>query len=348
MDQLNVLAMDGGNGYNTASVLTGVQTQLGSNPDASTFLNGVDLFAGTSDGGINALYLAFNENPTAALAGIGTFWQDILKDMSPCADWNPGSLLGALVGHRSILSSEPMEQTFIEYFGQDTTLGDLPHKVLIVSFQLDNERERHPLWVPRFFTNWGPHATPDEKVVDVALRTSALPIEMPIYQAMSEEGPGFVDGGVVANNPGMCALSRIIEEGRGKNVDLSTLLGETVMWSIGTGRNALGSTTYLDPEFENGRASWGYGQWMLDPARPLLLLDLVLQAGGEAVSDQCRQILHRQFFRTQPMLKKGLVPNDPETTKLLKETIAWMKSVGWVSRQKPAATKTAKKSQDTA
>ncbi|MCH9650136.1 MAG: patatin-like phospholipase family protein [Deltaproteobacteria bacterium] len=334
MNPSNILAMDGGNGFNTASILTGLQKQLTPDPSATNFLNGIDLFAGTSDGGINALFLAAHQDPTAALADIDSFWQSILKDMNPCASAFPGSLLLAFMGQKSILSSKPMEETFIEFFGQDTTLDDLEHPVLIVSFKLDNEREHNRRWVPKYFSNWGPHATGSEKVVDVALRTSALPIEMPIYQGMDQEGPGYVDGGMVANNPSMCAIAQLIEASERDGVSVGELLGEMSLLSIGTGRNVIGDTVFLDPDFHDGRASWGYSQWLFDASRPLLLVDLMLQAAVEAVSKQCHQILRKSFFRAQPTLEKGLVPDDPATTELLKEVILWMRSVGWIPRAK--------------
>jgi hypothetical protein len=84
------------------------------------------------------------------------------------------------------------------------------HIVLVPSFQLDNMDPSFPSagsepkinrrWVPRFFHNLNDSDSLDEKVVDVALRSSAAPTYFGIYQ-------GYVDGGVFANNPALCAIT---------------------------------------------------------------------------------------------------------------------------------------------
>jgi predicted acylesterase/phospholipase RssA len=320
---LRILSMDGGNGHNTAALLGKIPRLLPTPQEKTTFLNGVDLFAGTSDGGINALFFAKHADPTLALQEINAFWEDVLQTMLPKKSWRPGRGLGILSGVASILSSKPMEDYFIEYFGSDTTLGDLKHEVFIVSFQLDNERpDRLRSWKPRFFTNSGEHA-PDrlERVVDVALRTSALPIEMPIYQSESETGSGYVDGGVVANQPAMCVLAHALRKG--------AQLGDIQILSVGTGRNMLGGPSYLDPKFHDGRAAWGYRQWLFDTKRPLVLLDIFLQAGMEAVTIQCRELLRESFFRLEPTLQNGQVVDDDNTFLQLEAAARWIQKSDW-------------------
>lgn len=88
--------------------------------------------------------------------------------------------------------------------------------VLVPAFQLDNMDPKAPSadtvtstnrrWIPRFFHNLNNSESLDEKVVDIALRSSAAPTYFPIYQ-------GFVDGGVFANNPALCAITTALSAG---------------------------------------------------------------------------------------------------------------------------------------
>ncbi len=70
---IKVLAMDGGNGINTAILLS----RLEAASSQQNFLSQTDIFAGTSAGGINALFFAASDNPTAALAHIQQFWNEV-------------------------------------------------------------------------------------------------------------------------------------------------------------------------------------------------------------------------------------------------------------------------------
>jgi patatin-like phospholipase/acyl hydrolase len=326
-----ILSLDGGNGLNTAILLDDVQTDLLAAGQSGVFLDQVDLFCGASAGGINSLFFAFQEDPNQALADIKTFWQDIYSQINPCANWHPGGILGAFAGFTSILSTTKLREFFISYFGSQTTLGDLKKKVLILSFELDNGNAFARSWKPKLFHNL-PADSPDlaELVVDVALRTSAFPIEFPIYQSLAGTGSGYVDGGLVANQPAMCAVAQALRLAQNKQDDLRLL-------SIGTGRNVIGTTEYLAPTYTDGEANWGYGQWLFSAQEPLVLLDLVLQATMEIVTFQCRSVLGDHYFRLEPTLKRGLVQGDKRTAVEVAATAAWLVASGWVPPIPPAA-----------
>jgi hypothetical protein len=318
-----ILSLDGGNGLNTAVLLDDVEADLTAAGESGGYLDQVDLFCGTSAGGINSLFFAFQEDPNQALADMKTFWQDIYTQINPCANWNPGGLLGALAGFDPILSNTKLKEFFLNYFGAQTTLGDLKRKVLILSFELDNGNAFARSWKPKLFHNLLP-GDPDlaELVVDVALRTSAFPVEFPIYQGMAETGSGYVDGGLVANQPAMCALAQALRLDR-KPEDLRLL-------SIGTGRNVIGNSQYLNPTYINGQANWGYGQWLFSAQQPLVLLDLVLQATMEIVTYQCRALIGDHYFRLEPRLKRGLVSGDKRTAAEVAATAKWLTASGWI------------------
>ena len=115
------------------------------------------------------------------------------------AFWNEVRDLNKLIG--ADYTQSPLKKALVKAMG-DKTLAELEKQVLISSFDLDNSPVKPGsmrTWKPKFFQNFvGPGSDGQEKVIDVALRTSAAPTYFPIYQ-------GYIDGGVVANNPSMCA-----------------------------------------------------------------------------------------------------------------------------------------------
>lgn len=329
MSVYRILSMDGGNALNVAILLNMINTSLGSGGDPQPFINNVDLFAGTSSGAVNALFLAFHDDPTSALAGITDFWKNVYGDVVSAESLS--RVLLSVAGVEALGTSSKLRDYLIGYFGAQTTLGDLKHNVLVVSFQLDNQAPKDRRWKPKIYHNFGGHDEPDraELVVDVALRTTALPILLPIYQGLAGTGPGFVDGGVVANNPAMCALAEVLHQLQ-RGLQERTSFSETLLLSLGTGRNVIGSETYVDPPMQNGVADWGYRQWLLDIARPLLLLDIFLEGGMDAVDYQCRHLLRERFHRLNPLQKNMLIPNDEETQKQVQAAVGWINASGWL------------------
>ena len=133
------------------------------------------------------------------------------------------------------------------------------------------------MWNPKFFHNFaGDDSDGKERVVDVALRTSAAPTYFPAYQ-------DFVDGGVVANNPAMAALAQALDSGTANQK-----LADIRLFSVGTG---------LSPTFVPGEShNWGIAQW----ARRLV--DMMI-GGMMGVADyECSRLLRKKYFRLAPVL----------------------------------------------
>ncbi|HRE25738.1 MAG TPA: hypothetical protein PK954_03810, partial [Anaerolineales bacterium] len=109
-----------------------------------------------------------------------------------------------------------------------------------------------------------------ELAVDVALRTSAAPTYFPIVD-------GFVDGGVIANNPSMCALAQALDPKRGAG----QALADVRILSLGTGQNQ---------EFiETDDTDWGLAQWMPH------LVGVMIDGAMDLANYQCRQILGEHY-----------------------------------------------------
>jgi patatin-like phospholipase/acyl hydrolase len=300
MSKYRLLTLDGGGirGVLTSVLLERLEA-------AHPFINRVDLIAGTSTGGIIALGLAAGYSP----AEIGTLYrlhgQDVFADSLIDDLLDFGRLAGAEY------SLDNLYQILIDRFG-DMTLADLPKKVLIPTLDLDNghpDPERRT-WKPKFFHNFpGPDSDGDQNVVDVALRTSAAPVYFPVYQ-------GFIDGGLVANNPSMCALAQAIHPQTGGQA-----IEDVVVLSVGTGRNP----QHLALQNED----WGLAQW----ARHLL--SLMMEGSAGTADYQVRQTLGGRYRRLNPLLPGPFDLDDVEKISVLEEiagevdlssTLSWLRA----------------------
>jgi patatin-like phospholipase/acyl hydrolase len=159
-------------------------------------------------------------------------------------------------------------------------LNELSKKVLISSFDLDNEATgfgKVRAWKPKYFHNFpGEDSDGYQKVVDVALYTSAAPTFFPVYK-------GFIDGGVISNNPSMCALAQALEPDTG-----GQSLRDVRLLSIGTGVN---------PKFLIGEdEDWGFVQWAPH------VISLMMEGSTGLADYQCRQILRNRYMRVNPVL----------------------------------------------
>jgi patatin-like phospholipase/acyl hydrolase len=230
----------------------------------------VDLLAGNSTGGIIALGLAKGLDPEK----LRTLYYDrspvIFRDSFLDDLRDLGNVVGAEYSNKNLRKE-------LEAVLGVTRLQDLKRRVLIASFDLDNE-DPNPAkrgWKPKFFHNFpGEDTDGRERAVDVALYTSAAPTYFPSVD-------GYIDGGVVANNPSMAAIAQTQDE-RAK-IPERPRLEEIVLLSIGTGR--------VMSRIEGKRRDWGLAQW----AKPLVKLMLY---GTVGVPDyQCRQMLGDRYHR---------------------------------------------------
>lgn len=232
----NILTLDGGGirGVFTARLLE----RLNEVPALKGFLNEFMLISGTSTGGILALGLAAGLSPSRLVK--------LYKDNGSAifdSPWHRGmTTLGGLSGPK--YRNDGLRKTLLSVFGE-STLGSLQRHVLLPAFDLDNYdgSDGNALSGPRmakakFFTNFEGSVDANYKIVDAAMATSAAPTFFPAHN-------GFVDGGVVANNPVMCAVAEAIKRGH----PLSSLK----VLSVGTGHSP-----YFIKDKENaGLIGWG-------------------------------------------------------------------------------------------
>ena len=275
-----VLSMDGGGirGVLTARLLAHIRDQR------PHFLDHVDLFAGTSTGSILAVALAKGLPPAEIVSlyqnrSQEIFHQNVLTRLAHFvhSEYTTGDRFNAI--HTVI---------------GDGTLGDLPRRVLIATVDLDsnNEAANPPLrsWKAKFYHNYpqdnGGQPNPDVnvKAIDAIMKSSAAPTYFPLYQ-------GFVDGGVVANNPSMCALAQACNPNTGKQAP-----DDVVLLSLGTGAR---------PEFlTNQNDAWGFAQWIPH------LLNLIFDTSSGLAEYQCAQVIAACFHRVNPLLPSAIGLDD--------------------------------------
>jgi hypothetical protein len=256
----HVLALSGGGyrGLYTATVLSELETAMGG-PIASHF----DLICGTSAGGMLALGLAA-EIPARELK---TLFEEHGSRIFGCRSWLR-RLLGFWLTAKH--DSAGLREVLTERF-QDTTIGDLKHRVLVPAVNYSTGRGQ-------FFKT--PHDPSFEldyrmKVVDVALATAAAPVYFPL--ARNDRGV-FADGGLVGNAPGLFGLHEV-------NTFLAPNQGARIrVLAIGT--MTIGATVRGGASLDRGFGKWRGG-----------LFDLVISAQESSVDYMLRQSLGRDYFQ---------------------------------------------------
>ncbi len=309
MATYRVLAIDGGGIRGLLPVL--LLQRLSAVTGLRDFLDSVDLIAGTSTGGLIALTLACNIGldkirDLFIQKGPEIFddsWMDDLADL--------GRLRGAEY------KTEPLRRELRRLCGL-TSLRQLAKHVLITSFDLDNGDSTLRVWKPKLFHNLpGKESDGELSVVQVGLYTSAAPTFFPSVD-------GYIDGGVYASNPAMCALAQTQD----RRYEPVHPLNEVILLSLGTGINL---------QFIRGvNLDWGYAQWI----RPLV--GLILDATSGVADYQCRQMLGEHYHRLDPFFPQGVTIRLDEVKKIpfllefaekveLEPAIAWLQHF-WMPR----------------
>jgi patatin-like phospholipase/acyl hydrolase len=275
-DSTKILSIDGGGirGLIPALVLDRIEQKTGRST-ADLF----DVIAGTSTGGILALGLTCTGE-----TGRPRYSAAELADMYV----NDGATIfphEIFAQERQLLGpkypSTGREKALTEKLG-DARLRDTFEDVEVIVTSYDIERR-----APVFFRSAIARQSTEYDFLarDVALATSAAPTYFaPVRLPAPDPQPAYalVDGGVFANNPGMCAF-----------VDDTTVKGEsdgTLMVSLGTGV----LTRRLPYEDAKG---WGLIEWA--PR----VLDVVFDGVSDTVDYQLKTILGERYHRLQVTLE---------------------------------------------
>jgi hypothetical protein len=298
------------------------------------FLKRVDLFAGTSTGGIIAIGLASGV-PVSTLVDIYlTQGAEVFKPYRPFSAVPPPELI-AMYPQAALLpellhvkyTDEGLKKLIMETFPAEKTLRELSRKVLVTTYDLFQTELK--AWTPTSLTNLPGNKTGDIRVIDAALSTSAAPVYFPphVFQQNGEQR-AFVDGGVYANNPGTLAAASVMASGTLKRRGLA--FENIKLLSLGTGftLDGIPQKNLLPP------LSYGVLAWLFPFAQPPTPEFPLLAALMDGVSDldtfQCRQILGDNFRRGNVQLTKSINLDDyQQVGELKKMTEKYMASAEW-------------------
>lgn len=347
-----ILSCDGGGirGLLTALVLKRLDEEAG-------FLGRVDLFAGTSTGGILALGLAGDLSIDAILGLYRTQGRRIFERFDPgTAKRNPlldlawgrlkdranpdaRKMFEAFEKYKDFLwyplyDNRGLEAVLRELFPTDPTLASLGsgRRVLVTTLQLRSDAGR---WTPVVLHNLGPEGrAADSHVVEAALSTSAAPLFFPPYPHATL---GYcVDGGLFANSPGSLAMAAALRAGRP--------LESIRMLSVGTG-----GTDHAMPvphlpllglkERNYGMLPWLFPvDWGQTPRFPLV--SMLMESGSLADAVACRQVLEGRYRRVQVPLRETIALDEFDKIERLEaaaeaffETPEWAEARNWVREQ---------------
>jgi patatin-like phospholipase/acyl hydrolase len=288
-----ILSIDGGGirGIIPGRILESIEARTG-RPIATLF----DMIAGTSTGGILALGLtkpnAARTGPALPASALVKLYEDEGNTIFNRSPWHVVEALGQLNGPK--YDGEGARTALSKYLS-GARLNEVQTKVLVTAYEIQIRK-------PYFFKSWNAKtdAACDFDIVDIARATSAAPTFFPPVQVTSAgQTFAFIDGGVFANNPTMCAVADAWKLWPGDDL---------LVVSLGTG-NTDRAISYAKAK------GWGLPQW----AHPLVeilidgVTDTVDYEAREAVSDG-------QYYRFQTDLPAQLQDfDDPSTVGALRD-----------------------------
>jgi uncharacterized protein len=331
-----VLTCDGGGmrGYLSSLILQA----LGQDLDIFGSNNGnIDLYAGTSTGGLIALALAYGKSVDDVVSLYRNSGAQIFTPLTGqaicvlslsqtlrAATTGISGLWQALFNNTGATSVRSVVEDFIP---GNPSLGSLPNKVLVTTFQLAAQLDTGTSWNPLVIDNLSGGNGGSTQLYDAALSTSAAPVYFPPY---SHPKFGWCsDGGLFANNPAPQAIARLIETG----VPISNIS----LLSVGTGfTNASLSVSRVT------RLCYGLKKWAWieqnGPTPPMAILNSIMD-GVSATNDYlCSQLLGDRYLRINPVLPKSVALDDysPATMQMFEDTAnsfinssAWSQVADW-------------------
>jgi hypothetical protein len=285
--KMRILSMDGGGarGLYTATILARICRE------EPRLLDNIDLIAGTSTGAVIGMLLA-SDVPPAEIEQI--FRQLAPKIFAPMPLWRRA----VAPFFASSYDAEVRSQIFSEWT-QGKTFADIKPWLLITTFKVDGINP-HPSasifgscsrWRPGLLTNiprMQGLVEPDLPLTlhDTLMYSTAAPVYFPIQN-------GYIDGGVFANNPSLCAMTRAL-------ANIPQLSSKDVcVLSLGTGVRPM----RLDID-SNGVNAWGLGKWAPH------LVDLLFDSSNRTVNLHMAYLLGQRYHRLNPELDYDVALDD--------------------------------------
>jgi uncharacterized protein len=277
MAVFRIVSFDGGGlkGLISLGMIERITAAVGS----SSWLMDADMYAGTSTGGLIALALACGRS----VSDISSFY---MQYGGRIFDRHSLTYITSLNKFLHAGYENKWLKKAIESILYDTTIDTLEKKVLITSFDLCEKVGKRKCWAPKIFHNFRGSGQDRVRLTDVGLYTTAAPVYLPTVD-------GYIDGGVCANNPAMCALAQAVDS----RTEECHQLDDIRILSFGTGVN---------PEAVSGKKlRWGILGWNVKLLR-------IIMDGSVGIADyQCRHLLgDTRYKRFEADLKDTIDMDD--------------------------------------
>lgn len=286
--KLRILSMDGGGarGFYTARILARIYKE------EPGLLDNVDLIAGTSSGAVIGMLIASDFPPDEI--------QEIYETLAPKV-FEPMPLWRRMLAPMltSSYDGNARSKIFREWCA-GRTFADVNRWLLVTTFKLDGYNP-HPAasifpsnctrWRPGLLTNLPRMqglVEPDLPLTlhDTLMWATAAPVYFPIEN-------GYVDGGVFANNPSLCAMTRSL-------ANIPQLSSKDVcVLSLGTGVRP----KRLDIDSKQS-LGWGLGKWAP------YLVDLLFDSSNRTVNLHMAYLLGKRYHRLNPELDYDMALDD--------------------------------------
>ena len=311
--KFKILACDGGGirGLITAVILERLEQKLD-----KPLKNYFDLFAGTSTGSIIACAIAKG----ISTSEIRNFYVEKGISIFPNMDfsfWLNSLLERARQGDPSLplFSSEGLESVLqdAKIFAQ-SLFGSLP-PTLVVSYDTYNrtavvfksiqpEFAQIPIWEVCRCSSAAPTAfagyvlSDPNYIASLENNPTHSTIKNPVKIELPPDTRGvpLIDGGVVANNPTLCAIAESINMSRCGTTTKSTSLDNIFVASFGTGQ----LESRITPEQSK---TWGALDW-LSIHKGIPLLDVFSDGSADLVDYIAIQLIDKGYDRYQPLVPK--------------------------------------------
>ncbi|KAF8032332.1 hypothetical protein BT93_D1294 [Corymbia citriodora subsp. variegata] len=342
---ITILSIDGGGvrGIIPGVILGYLEAQLQElDGEGVRLADYFDVIAGTSTGGLITAMIAApdaHNRPLYAAKEIVPFYLENCPKIFPQGCGSLGSILNTI---RSLIgpkySGNYLHKLIRRLLGS-TRLHDTLTNVVIPTFDIKKLQ-------PVLFSSYevSPHSFLDAQVSDICIGTSAAPTYLPAHYFKTEDKDGrahefnLIDGGMVANNPTLVAISEVTKQIFQEEPDFSHIKApmdytRLLVISLGTGSD----TSEL--KFDAKKASkWGLFSWLYaDGSSPLI--EVYTQGSADMVdyhnsvvfkANQCED----SYLRINDDTLKGTLSSVDTSTK---ENLEGLVKVGENLLKKPVS-----------
>lgn len=283
MPTFRIIAFDGGGirGAFSTRILKRIVEEY------PNLLDETHMFAGTSTGSIIALGLAY-ERPIEEIDDLYSY-KEIKHVFSPK---RPNLFIPKY-------NNLHLSQTLAKVFPKNLSLASLPKFAFVPAFNVKGYTYKGFEGV--FFSNLINNPTISEKVIDVALYSSAAPTYFPSVN-------NFIDGGVFMNSPTAAPVIYV------RSVFPNTYsLNDFRLLSIGTG--------FYPERILRPTKKWGVFQWAFNPMTQTKtpLLSILLNSNTPTENRYSYELLKSNYYRLNPTLDKPVPLDDYKQIPYLKQ-----------------------------